>query len=110
MATQLKVPLAFDPDAAWRAVLARDKGADGRFVTGVLTTEARPLAHRIVSLYRYDATTKKWVRVAVELTGPRGAVRFVREPSATGTFELVYSGTPTLTAAHSGQATVTVAD
>ena len=37
------------------------------------------------------------------------AVRFVREPSATATFELVFSGTPTLTAAHSGQATVTVA-
>jgi AraC family transcriptional regulator of adaptative response/methylated-DNA-[protein]-cysteine methyltransferase len=30
------IPL--DPDAAWRAVLARDKAADGRFVTGVLTT------------------------------------------------------------------------
>jgi AraC family transcriptional regulator of adaptative response/methylated-DNA-[protein]-cysteine methyltransferase len=27
-----------DSDAAWRAVLARDKAADGRFVTGVLTT------------------------------------------------------------------------
>ncbi|MEA3048338.1 MAG: AraC family transcriptional regulator [Sphingomonadales bacterium] len=27
-----------DPDAAWRAVLARDRRADGRFVTGVLTT------------------------------------------------------------------------
>jgi AraC family transcriptional regulator of adaptative response/methylated-DNA-[protein]-cysteine methyltransferase len=27
-----------DTDAAWRAVLARDRGADGRFVTGVLTT------------------------------------------------------------------------
>jgi AraC family transcriptional regulator of adaptative response/methylated-DNA-[protein]-cysteine methyltransferase len=27
-----------DQDAAWRAVLARDKAADGRFVTGVLTT------------------------------------------------------------------------
>ena len=27
-----------DPDAAWAAVLARDRGADGRFVTGVLTT------------------------------------------------------------------------
>ena len=78
-------------------------------VTGVLTTEARPLGHRIVSLYRYDATTKKWVRIAVGLTGQRGAVRFVREPSATGTFELVYSGTPTLTAAHSGQVTVTIA-
>src|SRR3954453_175577 len=34
MATQS--PL--DPDAAWRAVLARDGRADGRFVTGVLTT------------------------------------------------------------------------
>ena len=29
---------ALDPDAAWRAVLARDRAADGRFVTGVLTT------------------------------------------------------------------------
>src|SRR3954462_5604479 len=27
-----------DSDAAWRAVLARDRRADGRFVTGVLTT------------------------------------------------------------------------
>lgn len=27
-----------DTDAAWRAVLARDRAADGRFVTGVLTT------------------------------------------------------------------------
>src|ERR671916_3224404 len=25
-------------DAAWRAVLARDRSSDGRFVTGVLTT------------------------------------------------------------------------
>jgi len=27
-----------DPDSAWRAVLARDRKADGTFVTGVLTT------------------------------------------------------------------------
>jgi AraC family transcriptional regulator of adaptative response/methylated-DNA-[protein]-cysteine methyltransferase len=27
-----------DPDACWRSVLARDKAADGRFVTGVFTT------------------------------------------------------------------------
>src|SRR3954470_6860324 len=27
-----------DPDTAWTAVLARDRRADGRFVTGVLTT------------------------------------------------------------------------
>ena len=77
-------------------------------ITGVLTTGTRPLAHRIVSLYRYDATTQKWVRVAVQLTGPRGGVLFVREPSTTATFDLVYSGGPTLTAAHSGTATVTV--
>src|ERR1044071_2742772 len=35
MATLLS-PL--DPDAAWAAVMSRDKAADGRFVTGVLTT------------------------------------------------------------------------
>jgi AraC family transcriptional regulator of adaptative response/methylated-DNA-[protein]-cysteine methyltransferase len=29
---------SIDGDAAWRAVLARDRGCDGRFVTGVLTT------------------------------------------------------------------------
>ena len=29
---------ALDADEAWRAVLARDKAADGRFVTGVLST------------------------------------------------------------------------
>jgi AraC family transcriptional regulator of adaptative response/methylated-DNA-[protein]-cysteine methyltransferase len=34
MATQTSI----DTDAAWRAVLSRDKAADGRFVTGVLTT------------------------------------------------------------------------
>lgn len=77
-------------------------------ITGVLTTDGRPLRHRIVSLYRYDTTNKKWVRVAVELTGPRGGVRFAREPSTTAAFELVYSGTATLDAAHSAQTTVTV--
>jgi hypothetical protein len=78
-------------------------------ITGVLTADGRPLRHRIVSLSRYDTTTGKWVRVAVELTGPRGAVRFVREPSATATFKLVYPGTPVLGAAQSGPATITVA-
>ena len=49
MATMLKTPEpaaaapaiaidAIDPDRAWRAVLARDRAADGTFVTGVLTT------------------------------------------------------------------------
>src|ERR687886_1564749 len=34
----MDIQTALDPEAAWRAVLARDRGADGRFVTGVLTT------------------------------------------------------------------------
>ena len=31
-------PFQTDADAAWQAVLARDRASDGRFVTGVLTT------------------------------------------------------------------------
>ena len=77
-------------------------------ITGVLSTYGRPLRHRVVSLYRYDPTAKKWVRVAVELTGPRGGVGFVREPSASAAFEMVYPGNRSLTAARSGQVTVTV--
>ena len=77
-------------------------------ITGVLTVSGKPVRHRIVALYRYDTTSKKWVRVAVELTGPSGGVRFVREPSSTAAFELMYAGGPVLTAAHSAQATVTV--
>jgi AraC family transcriptional regulator of adaptative response/methylated-DNA-[protein]-cysteine methyltransferase len=33
-----KQTATIDPDMAWSAVLSRDRGADGRFVTGVLTT------------------------------------------------------------------------
>jgi AraC family transcriptional regulator of adaptative response/methylated-DNA-[protein]-cysteine methyltransferase len=36
--TAMQQTTSFDPDVAWRAVLARDRAADGRFVTGVLTT------------------------------------------------------------------------
>ncbi|HEX8468148.1 MAG TPA: bifunctional DNA-binding transcriptional regulator/O6-methylguanine-DNA methyltransferase Ada [Allosphingosinicella sp.] len=39
MATLLSSPpAAIEPDAAWAAVLRRDRSMDGRFVTGVLTT------------------------------------------------------------------------
>ena len=41
LALQAEAPRAeamVDADQAWRAVLARDRAADGRFVTGVLTT------------------------------------------------------------------------
>jgi AraC family transcriptional regulator, regulatory protein of adaptative response / methylated-DNA-[protein]-cysteine methyltransferase len=35
---EMSSPCSIDSDAAWTAVLARDRAADGRFVTGVLTT------------------------------------------------------------------------
>jgi AraC family transcriptional regulator of adaptative response/methylated-DNA-[protein]-cysteine methyltransferase len=34
----METQFTIDADAAWKAVLARDKAQDGRFVTGVLTT------------------------------------------------------------------------
>jgi hypothetical protein len=77
-------------------------------ITGVLTTGTTPLVHRVVSLYRYDATAGTWVRVAVELTGSKGGVTFTRKPTATTTFGLAFHGGPALTAVHSGKVTVTV--
>lgn len=77
-------------------------------ITGVLTADGKPLARRVVSLYRYDISTSKWVRIAVELTGPHGGVAFTRKPTATSTFALAYGGAPTLTNVHSGKVTVTV--
>jgi hypothetical protein len=78
-------------------------------ISGLLTSGTKPLAHRIVFLARYDPTAKKWVRVAVHRTGPNGGVLFVREPSSTATFELVFPGGPWFTGSHSGTVTVTVA-
>jgi len=84
--------------------------ADGSTkISGVLTSGSKPLAHRIVFLCRYDPATKKWVRVAVHRTGPQGGVLFVRGPSSTATFELVFPGGPWFAGSHSGTVTVTVA-
>jgi hypothetical protein len=78
-------------------------------ISGLLTSGSKPLAHRIVFLARYDPTTKKWVRVAVRRTGPNGGVLFVREPSSTATFELLFPGGPWFAGSHSGTVTVAVA-
>jgi len=47
--------------------------------------------------------------VAVHRTGPNGGVQFVREPSSTATFELVFPGGPWFTGSHSGTVTIAVA-
>jgi hypothetical protein len=77
-------------------------------ITGTLTAGSTPLVKKIVNLYRWDPTTSKWVRVAVELTGPKGGVDFVRKPGVTRSFELVYFGSAAYAASHSGTVTVTV--
>jgi hypothetical protein len=77
-------------------------------ITGTLTAGSTPLVKKIVNLYRWDATAKKWVRVAVQLTGAKGGVDFVREPGTTRSFELVYFGNATYAASHSDTVAVTV--
>jgi hypothetical protein len=78
-------------------------------VSGVLTAGTSPVQHRLVLLRRYNPSTKQWVRVAVKRTGPQGVVFFVRAPSTTATFELVFPGGPRFAGSHSGTVTVTVA-
>ena len=78
-------------------------------ISGVLTAGTSPVQRRLVFLTRYDPTTKKWVRVAVKRTGPQGVVFFVRAPSTTATFELVFPGGPRFAGSNSGTVTVTVA-
>ena len=97
-----KGPSALSVTAAPTSVTA---GGSAK-ISGVLTSGTKPLAHRIVFLCRYDPTTKKWVRVAVHRTGANGGVLFVREPSSSATFELVFPGGPWFTG---WTATVTVA-
>jgi hypothetical protein len=84
--------------------------ADGSVkVSGVLTAGTSPVQRRPVFLCRYNLTTKKWVRVAAKRTGPQGVVFFVRAPSTTATFELVFPGGPRFAGSHSGTVTVEVA-
>jgi hypothetical protein len=78
-------------------------------LTGALTTvNATPVPGRLVFVARYNPTTKKWARVAVKRTGPKGMVFYVRAPSTTATFELVFPGGPRFAGSHSATVTVTV--
>jgi hypothetical protein len=78
-------------------------------ITGALTTvDATPVPHRIVFLRRYNPATKKWANVAVKRTGPKGVAFFVRAPSTTATFRLVFPGGPRFATSDSATVTVTV--
>jgi hypothetical protein len=80
-------------------------------ISGFLTDNngTNPLPKELVYLYRWNATTKHWDKVSVNVTGPKGGVSFVRKPAAgTVTFELVFFGTPKLAGSHSDPVSVTV--
>jgi hypothetical protein len=78
-------------------------------LTGALTTvDATPVPGRLVFVARYNPTTKKWARVAVKRTGPKGMVFIVRAPSTTAIFQLVFPGGPRFAGSHSATVTVTV--
>jgi hypothetical protein len=78
-------------------------------LTGALTTvNSTPVPGRLVFVARYNPATKKWARVAVKRTGPKGMVFYVRAPSTTATFELVFPGGPRFAGSHSAGVTVTV--
>jgi hypothetical protein len=78
-------------------------------ITGALTTvNSTPVPRRPVVLRRYDPATKQWVRVAVKRTGPKGVVFFVRTPSATAAFQLVFPGGSRFGGSNSATVTVTV--
>jgi len=78
-------------------------------LTGTLTTvDATPVPGRLVFVARYDPATKKWAKVAVKRTGQKGMVFYVRAPSATATFELVFPGGQRFASSHSAPVTVTV--
>jgi 5-hydroxyisourate hydrolase-like protein (transthyretin family) len=90
------------------ATPASVKSGSAVTIAGVLTADGKPLARRVVALYRYDTAAGKWVRVAVKLTGKKGEVSFARKPDVTASFALRFHGAPTLDAGHSPKVTVTV--
>ena len=77
-------------------------------ITGTLLTGTKPVVGKIVSLYRYSTSAKKWIRVEVDLTGKLGHVFYTVKPAATTSYELVFFGTAHLRASHSAVATITV--
>ncbi len=107
--TVLVVPVPKAPTTLGIATAASTITAGQKdLITGTLLSGAKPVVGKIVSLYRYNATAKKWIRVEVDLTGKFGHVFYTVKPSATTSYELVFFGTSHLRASHSDVATITV--
>jgi hypothetical protein len=78
-------------------------------ITGKLAQAGgAPVGRRVVELYRYNASQKKWVLARVKLTHKAGEARFIVRPLATAEYELVYHGNDKLAGSRSAPVTVTV--
>lgn len=99
-----RVPTTLTGSAASSPITAGQKD----LITGTLLTGTKPVVGKVVSLYRYSASAKKWIRVEVDLTGKFGHVFYTVKPSVTTNYELVFFGTAHLRASHSSVITVMV--
>jgi hypothetical protein len=77
-------------------------------ITGTLLTGTKPVTGKVVWLYRWDAKTKKWISVEVDLTGKYGHVSYTVKPATTTSYELVFRGTANFAPSRSDVATITV--
>ena len=102
--TPVKAPTTLSITTAKAKIIVGQKD----LITGTLLTGTKPVVGKVVSLYRYSASAKKWIRVEVDLTGKFGHVFYTVKPSVTTNYELVFFGTAHLRASHSSVITVTV--
>lgn len=83
---------------------ARTHGRDT--VTGTLTSGRKALAGEVVALDVVNG--RRLTPAGTAVTNRNGSVSFVVTPRGTTTYELVFAGTRTLAASHSGVVTVRV--
>jgi hypothetical protein len=77
-------------------------------ISGALSTGMTPRAGRTITLYRFDATSGKWVLAGTDRTGNTGRVAFAVKPMTTTVYRLTFDGSRTLAPADSAVAVVTV--
>ena len=102
--TPVKAPTTLTLTQARATIVVGQKDV----LTGTLRSGKTPVVGKVVELYRYRVSDKKWVPVEVDLTGKFGHVFFGVRPAATTTYELIFRGTAKFAASRSNRATVRV--
>ena len=99
-----KTPTTLSITEARTTISPGEKDAIG----GVLLTGTKPVAQKVVYLYYYNSSARKWLPVDVDLTSNAGKVAFTVKPKTATDYQLVFKGTKTLYSAGSGVAVGTV--